>query len=138
MNKVLRNTLAVIAGILIGMTVNMAFVMLSPMVIPPPPGVDMSDMESLKEHLHLFEPRHYLMPFLAHALGTLTGACAAAFFAVSSQRVYAFVIGAFFMAGGIANVFLLPGPTWFNTTDIAGAYLPFAWLGWYLANKINH
>jgi hypothetical protein len=114
MKKALRNTLAVIAGILIGMTINLAFVMLSTMVVPPPPGVDMSDMESLKEHLHLYEPRHYLMPFLAQALGPLTGACAAVFFAVSAWRVFAFVIGAFFMAGGMADVFLLPWRNWFN------------------------
>jgi hypothetical protein len=27
--------------------------------------------------MHLFEPRHFVMPFLAHALGTLAGALAA-------------------------------------------------------------
>ena len=41
MPNVLRNTMAVIAGIVIGGAFNMAIVTVGPMLIPPPPGVDM-------------------------------------------------------------------------------------------------
>ncbi len=41
----------------------------------------------------------------------------------------AFVIGAFFLMGGIANAFILPAPAWFLVVDVTGAYLPMAWLG---------
>lgn len=55
----------------------MALILISPSLIPPPSGVNVSDAESLSRSIHLFEPRHFVMPFLAHALGTLAGALAA-------------------------------------------------------------
>lgn len=135
MNPVLKNILAVVAGIVIGSTVNMGIIMLSSSVIPPPEGVDVTDMESLKASMHLFEPRHFIFPFLAHALGTLAGAFVAAFFAANNQMKFAIGIGIFFLLGGIANVFMLPGPTWFAVLDIAGAYIPMGWLGGRLAMR---
>jgi hypothetical protein len=69
-----RNVLALLAGIAIGGGVNMALIALSPSLIPPPAGVDVNSAESLSKAMHLFEPRHFIMPFLAHAVGTLPGA----------------------------------------------------------------
>ncbi|TGL88194.1 hypothetical protein EHQ68_10195 [Leptospira congkakensis] len=42
-------------------------------IILPPKGADVTTMEGLKASIHLFEPEHFLFPFLAHALGTLVG-----------------------------------------------------------------
>lgn len=134
MNPTLRNILAVIAGALIGGLVNMGIVSLSGSIIPPPEGVDVTSMESLKASMHLFETKHFIMPFLAHALGTLVGAFVAAKLAASKSMTMALIIGAFFLLGGVANVFILSGPMWFNITDIVLAYIPMAWLGGKLAN----
>jgi len=71
--KVLQNILAVVAGLAVGGGVNMALVNASPLVIPPPAGVDVSDPQSLSESMHLLEPKHFVFPFLAHAVGTLVG-----------------------------------------------------------------
>lgn len=128
MNPILRNILAVVLGLIVGSTVNMAIIMASSSIIPPPEGVDVTTMEGLKASMHLFEPKHFLMPFLAHALGTLVGAMLAALIAASHKKRFAFAIGIVFMAGGIANVFMLPSPTWFAVTDIALAYIPMAWI----------
>ncbi len=40
-----------------------------------------------------------------------------------------------FLAGGTANVFMLPAPVWFSVVDLVGAYLPMAWIGAMLASK---
>ena len=77
MPNLLRNVLALLAGIVIGGGVNMALITLSPSLIPPPAGVDVNNAESFSKAMHLFEPRHFVMPFLAHAVGTLAGALAA-------------------------------------------------------------
>jgi len=77
MPNLLRNVLAIFAGIAIGGGVNMALITPSPSLIPPPPGVDVNNAESLSKAMHLFEPRHFVMPFLAHAVGTLAGALSA-------------------------------------------------------------
>ena len=134
MNPVLRNILAAGSGIIIGSAVNMGIIMLSNSVIPPPAGVDVSNMESLKASMHLFEPRHFVMPFLAHAMGTLSGAIAATLIAVNRKMLFALGIGVFFLIGGITNVLMLPSPIWFTFIDLAFAYIPMGWLGWKLAS----
>ncbi len=133
MNPILRNILAVVAGIVIGSAVNMGLIMLSSSVIPPPEGVDVTNMESLKDSMYLFEPKHFIFPFLAHALGTLAGAVVAGLVAATHKMKFALGIGAFFLIGGIANVFMLPAPTWFAVTDLVLAYIPMGWLGGRLA-----
>jgi hypothetical protein len=127
MSSTLRNVLAVVAGVVVGGAVNMALISVSGSVIPLPEGVDPADMESLKANIDRFEPRHFLMPFLAHALGTLVGAFLAARLAASRRT--ALGIGVFFLLGGVANAFLLPAPGWFLAADLLLAYLPMAWIG---------
>jgi hypothetical protein len=129
MPNLLRNVLALLVGIAIGGAVNMALITLSPSLIPPPAGVDVNSAESLGKAMHLFEPRHFIMPFLAHAVGTLAGALAAYLIAASYKTQIAYVIGAIFLCGGVAASFMIPAPTWFITFDLLAAYLPMAWLG---------
>lgn len=129
MNPLIRNVLAVVAGFVVGSVVNMGLVTVSGSIIPPPAGADVTTAEGLKASMHLFQPRHFLFPFLAHALGTLVGATVAALLAVSYKRRLALVIGVLFLAGGVTAVSMLPSPMWFNVVDLVGAYLPMAWLG---------
>lgn len=133
MNPILKNILAALAGLVAGSVVNMGLIMLSGSVIPPPEGVDPTSMESIKASMHLYEPKHFLFPFLAHALGTLAGAWLAALIAASHKMKFALGVGAFFLIGGIANTFMLPAPTWFVVLDLVAAYIPMAWLGGRLA-----
>lgn len=129
MSPTAKNIFAVVAGFIVGSIVNMGLIMVLSEIIPPPAGVDVTDMESLKNSMHLFQPIHFLSPFLAHALGTLVGAAVAAMFAASHKMRFALGIGAFFMLGGIANAFMLPSPAWFIALDLVVAYLPMGWLG---------
>lgn len=129
MPNVLRNVLAVLAGLVIGGIVNIALITISPMVIPPPAGVDVSNAESLSKSIHLFEPRHFIFPFLAHALGSLVGALAAYLIAASYKTQIAIAVGVIFLCGGVAASFMIPAPTWYIALDLLAAYLPMAWLG---------
>jgi hypothetical protein len=95
-------------------------------------------MEGLKASLHLFEPKHFIFPFLAHALGTLVGACAAGLLAAGKSAVAAYVVGGVFLLGGIANVIMLPAPVWFSAVDLLLAYLPAAWAGQAIAASVLH
>lgn len=136
MNPILRNILAVITGILVGGIVNMSLIMVSGSVIAPPEGVDLTTSEGLIKGMALMEPRHFVFPFLAHALGTLVGAYLAARMARTRKMLMALIIGVFFLLGGIANVMMLPSPMWFNVVDLAGAYLPMAFFGGKLAERV--
>lgn len=135
MKPVYKNILAAVAGLIIGGIVNMGIIIISGFVIPPPEGVDPTNMESLKEGIHLFGPHHFIFPFLAHALGTLTGALLAAKIAATHKMKLALGVGAFFLIGGVTNAFLLPAPAWFIALDLFLAYLPMSWLAARLVNK---
>jgi hypothetical protein len=135
MHPNLRNTLAVIAGILFGSAVNMGIIMVSGSIIPPPDGADVTTVEGLKASMHLFQLKHFIMPFLAHAIGTFAGALLAGLFAANHKMKLALLIGIVFLAGGIANVFMLPSPTWFTIIDLAGAYIPMAFFAGKLVEK---
>lgn len=137
MSNVVRNVLAVLAGLVIGAIVNMVLITISPMVIPPPAGVDVNNMESLKAGMHLFEPKHFIMPFLAHALGSLIGAVAAFLIAGSYKARFAYVVGAIFLLGGIAAAVMLPAPVWYKVLDVVVAYIPMAWLGAQIGGRMS-
>lgn len=133
--KVFRYVLAVLAGYVLGSAVNMALIMISGSVIPPPDGADLTTTEGLKAAMHLFGPQHFIFPFLAHALGTFAGAWIAAMIAPSKKMVFAFVIAGLFLIGGVASVIMLPSPMWFIVVDLVGAYIPMGYLAWVLLGK---
>ena len=129
--------LAIVLGFVVGSAVNMGLILLSGKLIPPPAGADVTTMEGLKASLHLFEPKHFVFPFLAHALGTFVGAMVAALLAPGRSTIPAYIVGGLFLLGGVANAFMLPAPTWFNALDLVVAYVPAAWLGLAVAHRIS-
>jgi len=130
---ILRLLLAIVAGLIAGSAVNMALVMAGGHIVAPPAGADMTTAEGIRAALPQLAPRHFLFPFLAHALGTLAGAFVAARLASRYKPVGALVVGVFFLAGGMLAARMIPAPAWFIAADLACAYLPFAWLGYLLA-----
>jgi hypothetical protein len=138
MNPIIKNIIAVIAGFILGSIINMSLITVSGSIIPAPNGADVTTLEGLTATIHLFEPKHFLFPFLAHALGTLGGAFVAAKIAANHKLKFAMSIGFLFLAGGIANIMMLPSPLWFTLVDLVGAYLPMAFVGFRLASIKKH
>ena len=136
MSGIVRNVLAVVLGLVAGGAVNMAIVTFGPVLVPPPAGVDVTDPASLAQGIHLFEPRHFAAPFLAHALGTFVGALVAYLVAATHKARFAYGIGVLFLLGGIAACFMIPAPPWFMALDLVVAYLPMAWLAIALGRRI--
>ena len=133
MNPIAKNVLAVISGVVVGGLVNMGLINIGPLVVSLPEGADLSTMENLRDSMKLFTPVNFLFPFLAHALGTLSGAFVAAKVAASHQVKFAIGIGVFFLIGGATMVSMLGGPMWFNVSDLLLAYIPMGYLGGILA-----
>lgn len=134
MPSALRNILAAVVGLLVGGSVNMALVRAGAWMMPPPAGVDVNDLESINAHIGEYSVPQLLAPFAAHAAGTLVGAWLAATLAAARRLVPASIVGAFFLLGGVMAIRMIPGtPTWFAVLDLAGAYVPMALAGWWLA-----
>ena len=137
MKTTIRNIAAVVLGIVIGGAVNMALIIVGPTIVPPPDGVDVTSVESLSASMHLFEAKHFLFPFLAHAGGTLVGAVVAYFTAASHRTYITLGIGVFFLLGGITNAFMLPAPAWFVVLDLVGAYVPMGVLALWIGRRVS-
>jgi len=131
MHPILRNILAVIAGVIVGMIINGGIINLNTAMLPLPEGLDILSGDGMK----LLPLKYFIGPFLAHAIGTLAGVYATARIAVSHHQKLALGVGVLFLIGGIVAATWIPAPTWFVVLDLVAAYLPMAWLGAKLANK---
>lgn len=132
---ILKLILSIVLGLVLGSATNMALIMVSGHVIPPPSGADMTTAEGMRAALPLLEARHFLFPFMAHALGTLVAAFIAAKVAPQYKLVGALIVGSMFFVGGIMAARMIPAPTWFIVVDLIGAYFPFALFGFVLARS---
>ena len=128
MNPILKNILVFFVGCILGMSVNMGLIITGNLLIPLANGVDPMDAT-------MWELKYFLFPFLAHAIGTLSGAFIAARFAASYHMILAICIGIFFLLGGISMVFIMPAPVWFIVADLSLAYIPMGWFAWKLTGQ---
>jgi hypothetical protein len=129
MNSAIRNILAVVAGIVVGTVVNGMTLKLMTSIIPPPSGSNLNTMEGLNAAMASMEPKHFIGPFLSHALGTLVGAFITAKIAATHKTALPYIIGGMFFVGGLYMVTQLSAPMWFNALDLVMAYFPMAYLG---------
>jgi len=137
MNQKLKNSLIGGGSLFLGGLLNMGIISSSSYLIPPPAGSDLTTEAGLQAAMPLMQPIHFLMPFLAHALGTLLAAYLVSKWGIMHQKQWAIGIGFWFLLGGTMMVFSLPTPLWFAVVDLGLAYIPMGYLGYYLgsANK---
>lgn len=133
MKPLYKNILAVVAGILVGGALNGFIVSISASVIPLPNGIDPNDTKAVMDNIAQFPLKNFIMPFLAHALGTLLAAFLAVKLAASNHFRLATIVGGVFFLGGLSMVFVMQAPMWYNIVDLAFAYFPMAYLGALLA-----
>jgi hypothetical protein len=132
-----RNIIAVIAGLVAGTLVNGGLIQLGHSVIALPPGADVSTMQGIAEAMPSFGPEQFIFPFLAHAGGTFVGVLVGSLIAFSHKMKIALGLGVVFLLGGIAAVVIFPAPLWYDVIDLLFAYVPMAWLGAKLGGANN-
>ena len=136
MNPIFRNILAVILGWVVGSIVNMGFIKAGHKLLPIE-GVDPNNMEALVAVMPTLSYKYFIFPFLAHALGTLAGAFMASVIAFNNKMKFALAVGVLFLIGGIMVNYMIPGPTWFAVIDIVFAYIPMAYIGGKITERIQ-
>jgi len=131
MLPVVRPILFVIIGLLVGAIANMAVLRIGMVVVPLPPGTDVNTPEGIQAAMPLFTFANFLVPLLAHAIGTLAGAWAASRWSGTTSRWPALIVGAAFFIGGLSMVIQIPAtPVWFMIADLGLCYFPMALLGY--------
>lgn len=133
MRNFFRNFIALFGGVALGALVNGAIISLQPYILPLPEGVDPNNIESLTLAMETFTWENFIMPFMAHAIGTFVGAYFAVRVARHRQLFKAMAISGIFLLGGIQMVRILPAPLWFEVLDLTLAYLPMGGLAYYFA-----
>jgi hypothetical protein len=107
----LRVVLGVVIGCLIGLIVTGMVDGLGNMVVPPPPGVNLTDPQALRTALPLLATQAKVAMVLAAFLGVLAGASVANMVA-GRRRLAGFIAGGLLVALHVFNMVTLAFPTW--------------------------
>ena len=120
---IIKNIGIFIAGITLGGIINMSLIITGGLVFPF--YENFNPMNAIN-----WDFKYFIFPFLAHALGTLSGSFIASKLSNNKSNIIPLIIGIYFLAGGIYMMTILPAPTWFIILDLSLCYIPMAFLGW--------
>ena len=122
-----RNVVGVFMGMIAGGTLVAMVEGLGHVLFPLPEGVNPTDIESLKANMDKIPLGSMLFVLLGWVLGSGAGSALAVWISRSSI-VPGMIVGGLLMAGGIANMVMLPHPIWFSVAGFL-VFLPSAWFG---------
>ena len=109
----IRNILAVILGIIVGMIFNMAVVILNTAVLyPVPEGYDWNDSEMVADYFAGLPVTAFLIVIVAHIGQAFFGGLVAAAISRNAAMVVAMIVGVFTLIGGVLNMMMIPNPAW--------------------------
>ena len=128
MRQILKNIGIIILGIIIGMIINIGLIIIGGMIFPP--FENFEPMNAIN-----WDFKYFIFPFLAHSIGTLSGAFVASKLSRNYHIIIPGIVGLYFLSGGIYMVTILPAPIWFICLDLIICYIPMCLLGWSLNKK---
>ena len=123
MKQTLKNIAIVILGIIVGMIVNIGLIILGGTIFAP--SENFEPMNAMN-----WDFKYFIFPFLAHSIGTLSGALIVSKLSKKSSIILPLIVGLYFLLGGIYMITILPAPMWFVLLDVILGYIPMALLGW--------
>ena len=129
MPRVARSFLAVMAGMIVAVTVVSICDLAAGTLHPVPPGFDLRDVEQMKAHISSAPASAMIVVLLGWILGPFAGGFVASRVAARSRRRYAWVISGVLLAATIANLLSIPHPAWMVVAALVG--VPAA--GWFAA-----
>ena len=131
----LRDLVAVVLGLLAGMSVNMTLVLLALFLHPMPEGVDFSDTEAMPAYFASIPATVFVIILGAHLGQAFVGGLVAALISRNRPRSMALVIGVLSLIGGVINLIDLPHPPWMWLE--VPCYLLAAWYAASVAMKVR-
>src|SRR4030095_11529323 len=120
--KLLRSTLGIAAGIVIGVFVVALLEVPGWLLHPVPPEVDSNDAEALKAHAAKAPFSAQLCVALAWTAGALVGSFLAAAIARWAWFAHGMIIASVFLAFVVMTLRALPHPAWLT---LVGVFAPF-------------
>jgi len=134
MKPILRSVLSVLLGAIVAGVLIACLELLGSKIFPLPPGTDPMDMEAVKAAMANVSMGALLFVLFGWFVGTIAGAWSAARVAGRAPAVHGLIVGVLLLAGGIANMLMLPHPAWFWVLGVA-VFVLAAYLGSRLAAR---
>jgi hypothetical protein len=113
MSPVVRSILAVILGLLSAFVLIALVQMIGVRVYPPPPGMDPTNLESMKAAMAQIPLGALLFVLLSYTVGSVAGGWVAARFAPKGGMMHAMTVAALLFGAGLMNLMTIPHPAWF-------------------------
>lgn len=130
----LRNTIAVLAGIIIGMLTIASIEYLGQDLFPNPVSLVLDeDMYPYDKAYEMIPIPSMLMVLLGYLLGSFVAGFTSAF--IGQRKSLALIAGFILLLGGLVYVLLKPHPLWFIIISLA-LFIPFALFGGFVAEKL--
>ena len=108
----MRNILAVLVGMIVGMGINMAFLFLNVALHPMPSGVTFEDAEGMVDYISTLPLQAFFLVLVAHLGQAFVGGWVAARISANHPMAVALIVGSLSLLGGFLNMMQLPHPWW--------------------------
>ncbi len=115
-------------AIVAGMIAMMLGHRVSNVILPPPDGMDVSNIKSFVANAYKLTTGHWLFALLSHAFGPLVSGCFVSRFVVSHHRQLLWIVALAWIIAGVLNLMAVPHPLWFKIADII-VYIPMTFIG---------
>ena len=111
--SIIKNLLAVIAGIATFALLIMAIEWISHQVYPPP-DIDFSEPDQIRAFMSTIPVGAILFIGLAWMAGAFCGTIVASYIGTLKPLYFGIIIGGLVLAGSITNLLIIPHPVWFT------------------------
>ncbi len=119
----LRDFVAVVAGIITAFLTIMLIDKIGHMIYPPPTGLDFADPEAIRPYLATLPIGAYLFIWASSVVGAFTGTLIACFAGAARTAILAAAVGGIVFAATVANFIWIPHPLWLSLATLAGIIL---------------
>lgn len=132
----MKNILSTFLGVLGGIFIIFTLEVVSHLIYPPPPGMDINDMEAIKAFTGSAPSIVFILLIISYAVGSIVGGLIAAAIAPTNKMTKAITVGGILMGLGAYNLFMIPHPVWTIIISIF-LFIPCSYLGGYWGIKIS-
>lgn len=115
-----RDVTAAVIGVLVSMLTVMLFDWVSHLAFPPPAAVDPTDTESMIAYMKQAPVAGLSIVLAGYLAAAFGGTLVASLIGRSNTVYFAMIVGVLLLVGTITNLIMIPHPTWFVVSSIAG------------------
>lgn len=119
----IRKLIAIVLGLAVAIVLVSLIQKFGHSLYPPPPDLDLNDQDFMRDYIAGLPWGPLAFVLGSYVAATFAGGLLAALIVRERTLIIAGVIGLFVLAGAIANMVVIPHPSWFAATAVAGIIL---------------